>query len=113
MRLQRDDDVVLHTELGGIVGAARMHGVLLLAREQRQAALAHRGKVRAACDEADVGARARELNPEISADCAGAVDADLHGILAKQRKPDFGTKDPVRLGRSEPGMVVAGGSETL
>ena len=52
--------------------------------EQRQPALAHRGKVRAARDQADVGARARELNPEISADRAGAVDADLHEILASR-----------------------------
>ncbi|MBB4379120.1 hypothetical protein GGD61_003783 [Bradyrhizobium sp. SBR1B] len=42
--------------------------MLLLAREQRQAALAHCGKVRAARDEADIGACARKLNPEISAD---------------------------------------------
>jgi hypothetical protein len=31
-------------------------------------------------DEADIGSRARQLHPEISADRAGAVDTDFHEI---------------------------------
>jgi hypothetical protein len=55
--------------------------VLLVSDQQFESALAHRGKMRAAGNEADVGARARELHTEISADRAGAVDTDFHEIL--------------------------------
>jgi hypothetical protein len=81
MRLQTNDHKILRAKLGGIVGAARLHHVLLIADQQFQPALAHRRQMRAARHQADVGACARELNPEISADRAGAVDADFHEIL--------------------------------
>ncbi len=103
MRLQHDDDVVLYAELGRIIGAARMDDVLLFADEQRQAALAHRGQVSAARDQADIGASARKLHAEISADRAGAVDADFHEILAGVA--EFWDEDPVRLG----GVRAGGG----
>jgi hypothetical protein len=37
--------------------------------------------MRAAGNEADVGARARKLHTEVSTDRAGAVDTDLNEIL--------------------------------
>ena len=69
-------------EFGGIVGAARMHHVLLVADQKLQPVGAHGGEMRAARHQADVGACARELHTEISADRAGAVDADFHGYLS-------------------------------
>jgi hypothetical protein len=39
--------------------------------------------MRAARNEADIGARARQLHPKISADRARAVNTDFHGDLSK------------------------------
>jgi hypothetical protein len=82
MRLQADDHKVLRPKLGGIVGAARPHQLLFAADQQFQSALAHGGKMGAARDQADVGARARKLHTEIPADRAGAVDTDFHEVLS-------------------------------
>ena len=83
MRLQADDDEILRAELGRIVGAARMHHVLLVADQELESVGAHRGEMRAARHQADVDACARELHAEISADRAGAVDTDFHGSLSQ------------------------------
>lgn len=78
MRLQADDDEVLRAKFGGVVGAARTRHTFFVADQKLQSIRLHRGKMGAARDQADVGARARELNPEITADRTGAVNADFH-----------------------------------
>ena len=78
MRLQADDDDILRAKFGGIVGAARMDHAFFLADQELQSVGAHRGKMRAARDQADISAGARELNPKIAADRAGAVNTDFH-----------------------------------
>src|SRR4029077_4726491 len=78
MRLQADDDEILGWKLGGIVGAVRMNHALLIADQEFQPVGAHRGKMRSSRHQADICASARKLDPEISADGAGAVNADLH-----------------------------------
>ncbi len=81
MRLQADDDEILRAEFTGIIGAARPHHMGLIADQQCEPVVAHRRQMRAARHQADVGARARQLHTDISADRAGAVDADFHGNL--------------------------------
>ena len=83
MRLQADDDEVLRSEFGRIVGAARMHHALLVTDQELEPVGAHRGEMRAARHQADIDARARELHTEIAADRTGAVDTDFHGIFRK------------------------------
>src|SRR4030088_2591371 len=63
--------------------------------------------MRAARNEADVGADAGQLYPEISADRAGAVDADLHGNLRESRMAkNFRRSSPVGFeGISKPRRV--------
>src|SRR5258708_11187582 len=78
MRFQADDDKILRPKLGRIVGAAWLNQLFLVADQQFQSVLAHRGEMGAPCDQADVGACAQKLYTEISADRAGAVDADFH-----------------------------------
>ena len=80
MRLQADDDEILRPEFGWIVGAARMHHVLLVADQKLEAVGAHGGEMRAARHQADIGAGPRELHSEITTDCAGAVNTDFHGV---------------------------------
>ncbi len=96
MRFQANDHKILRPKLGGIVGAARPHHVLVAADQQGESVLAHGGKMRAARDEADVGARARELHAEISADRAGAVDTDFHAVL-RTGWCEFRRRTPRRL----------------
>ena len=67
-------------EFGWIVGAARMHHVLLVADQKLEPVGAHGGEMRAARHQADIGAGPRELHSEITADRAGAVNADFHGV---------------------------------
>src|ERR1700694_6323357 len=81
MRLQANNHEIRRPELGGIVGAARPNHAFFIADQQFEAALAHRGETRSTRDEADVGACAHQLHPEISADRAGAVDTDFHDIF--------------------------------
>ena len=66
-------------EFGGVIGAARLHHALFVADQQFEPMSAHGGEMRPPRDEADIGARARELYPEISADCTGAADTDSRG----------------------------------
>ena len=99
MRLQADDDEILRPELGGIVGAARMHHALLIADQQFEPVGAHGGEMGAARHQADVDACARELHTEIAADRTGAVNADFHVecsrswwptiCSAKRRRPEI------------------------
>ena len=83
MGLQADDNEILMPEFGGVVGAARMHHAFFIADQQFQSVSPHGGEMRAARHQADIGACARELDSEISADRAGAVDADFHGVLRR------------------------------
>jgi hypothetical protein len=53
--------------------------------------------MRAARDEADVGARTRQLHTEISADRAGTVDTDFHENLSKSGGGNFGADHPLAL----------------
>src|SRR5882724_5135816 len=89
MRLQADDHKILMPKLGGIVGAARPYHALFTADPQFEPIGAHCGKMCAPRDQADIGARARKLHTNISADRAGAVDTDFHeatpGPLVKCR----------------------------
>src|ERR1700737_2337913 len=78
MRFQADDDKILRPKLGRIVSAAWLNQLFLAADQQFQSVLAHRGEMGAPRDQADIGASAQKLYTEISADRAGAVDADLH-----------------------------------
>ena len=78
MGLQADDDEILMSKLGWIVGAARVHHALLVTNQQFEPMSAHRGEMRPSCDETDVGARACKLHAQISADRACAVDTDFH-----------------------------------
>src|SRR5207245_4140557 len=77
-------DLILRPELGRVIGAAHLHDVLLIAHQQLQSIGAHGGKMRAPCNQADVRTCARELYTEISTDCAGAVDADLHSSAERR-----------------------------
>src|ERR1700722_11960756 len=78
MRLQADDDEILMPEFGGIIGAAWPHDAFFVADQEFEAVGAHGGEMGAARDQADIGARAGQLYAEISADRAGAVDANFH-----------------------------------
>ncbi len=78
MRLQADDHEILRTQLRRIVGAARPHHMLFIADQQFEAVLAHGSEMGAARDQADIGLRPRQLDAEIAADRAGAVNADFH-----------------------------------
>src|SRR6516225_3145191 len=75
---QANDDKILRAEFGGIVGAAQTYHALFAVDEELEAVLAHRRKMRPTRDQADIRARTRQLHAEISANRAGAVDADLH-----------------------------------
>src|SRR3982074_3431675 len=87
---------MLRPERGGIIGATRPHHALFITDQQLESVLAHRGEMRAARNEADVGADAGQLYPEISADRAGAVDAYLHGNLRESRMAkNFRRSSPV------------------
>ena len=81
MRLQANNDKILRPKLGGIVGAARPHHALFIADQQFKSAFAHRGQMRSPRHQADVGACARQLHPEIATDRAGSVDADFHDMF--------------------------------
>jgi hypothetical protein len=97
MRLQANDDKILRPKLGGIVGAARPHHAFLIADQQFESVRAHRREMGPARDQTDVGARARQLDPEISTDRAGAVDADFHENLSWSGGGNFGTDHPLAL----------------
>src|SRR3984893_17459877 len=81
MRLQANDDEILRSQFGGVVGAAGMHDALFITNQQFEAVGTHRGQVSAARDQADIGSRERQLHAEIAADRAGAVDTDFHAVL--------------------------------
>ncbi|MEY9261681.1 hypothetical protein ABIF23_001076 [Bradyrhizobium elkanii] len=103
MRLEANDDVILLAEFGGAVGTTRMHDALLVADQELQAVLPHCGEMRAACDQADIGASAHQFDTEIAADRTGAVDADSHEILASR----MGTQqEPQRLEPSSVAMAL-------
>jgi hypothetical protein len=85
MGLQANDDIILLAEFCWIVGAGDMHDVFFSCYQQLQSICAHRRKMRAARDKADIGASPCELNAEIAADGVGAVDADLHEMSPRQR----------------------------
>jgi hypothetical protein len=54
---------------------------LLPIDQELQPVLAHGGQVGTACHEAHIRAGSRQLDAEIAADRAGAVNADLHDVL--------------------------------
>src|ERR1700722_10240827 len=83
MGLQADDNEILMSEFGGVIGAARMHHTFFITNQQFEPVGAHGGEMCPPCHEADVGACARELYSEISADRTGAVDTDFHGVLRR------------------------------
>src|ERR1700722_3700363 len=83
MGLQADDNEILMPEFGGVVGAAWMHHAFFITDQQFQSVSLHGGEVCPPCHQADVGACARELYSEISADRTGAVDTDFHGVLRR------------------------------
>src|SRR5882757_7951594 len=58
-----------------------MHDALFIANQQFEAVCAHRGEMRSACDQADIGSCERQLHAEIAADRSGAVDTDFHAVL--------------------------------
>ena len=110
MGLQRQDDVVLHAELGGVVGGRDVDRRLRVAGEKTEAVGADRLEVGPARDQACLGgAGGRELGGDQSADGAGAEDADLH-----EDSPSFSAR-PIRcslpvapLGISSMKMIFAG-----
>src|SRR5258708_7535270 len=55
--------------------------------------------MRAARDQANVGARARQLHAKISADRAGAIDADFHESF-RARLVEFQQRPPAGFERS-------------
>jgi hypothetical protein len=81
MRLEADDHDILHPEFGRIVCAARRNRALLAADLQCQPVDPHGGEVSAARHETDIGACARQLDTEVTADRPGAIDADFHRIF--------------------------------
>src|SRR5712671_2820302 len=81
MRLQANDDEILRSQFGGVVGAAGMHDALFITNQQLEAVGTHRGQVSAARDQADIRSRQRQLHAEIAADRAGAVNTDFHAVL--------------------------------
>ena len=81
MGLQRDDDIVLRTEFGGIVGAVQMLDALLAVDEELEAVLLHRFEMGAARDQAHFGPGTRKLHAHIAADGSCTVDADFHYSL--------------------------------
>src|SRR4051812_31611484 len=83
MGLEANDDEILRPKLGRVVGAAWVRHALLVADQQFHAVVAHRCEMWTARHQADVGARARQLHPEITADRARSVDTDLHRNLSR------------------------------
>ena len=77
MRLQRDDDVILHAEFGGRVRTRKSRDTFRSVDLQTDTIGAHRRKVGAARDQAYLGTRTRQLHSQKSADRAGAKDAYL------------------------------------
>jgi hypothetical protein len=72
----------------------------LIADQQRQAVLTHRGEMRPAGHQADIRAGARKLHTKITTDRAGAVDANLHPdpLESSSRKPfRFGLRTEAAL----------------
>src|SRR6266403_903968 len=110
MRLQANDHKILRPKFSGIVGATRLHHAFFVADQQSKSALAHRGKMRAARDEADVGACARELHAEISTDRAGAVDTDLHENPSQPGGGNFSAVHLLALSISKPGRSQSTGN---
>ena len=78
MRFQTDDDDILHAEIGGIIGTARICDPLFAIDQKFETVGFHRRQMRAARHQADVSASQRELHAEIAANRARTVDADLH-----------------------------------
>jgi len=70
VRLQANDDEVLHSEFGRVVGAAQPFDTPFIADQQRQTVRAHRGEMGPACHEADIRAGARKLRAKKTTDRA-------------------------------------------
>src|SRR3984885_16337910 len=109
MRLQGDDDEILRTEFGGIVGAAWMDHAFFIPDQKLQSAGLHRGEMSAARNQAHISASARELDPEITADGAGAVNADFHQAFLENVDAGKRAQGDFRLRtNSEPQMRLDG-----
>ncbi len=80
---KRDEDVVLRPQRGRVVGAIDLGYPLLALAQQPQAVGAHGGKMGATCDQADLGARQCQLDAEIAADRAGAIDTHFHDVVSR------------------------------
>src|SRR6185503_18502925 len=78
IRLQGDDDVILRSGFGGLVGGGKAHGYGLAFTFQGQALFADRGQMRPARDHRDLGAGLVQLDGEIAANGAGAENCNPH-----------------------------------
>src|SRR3984893_6141278 len=80
MRLQRDDDVILMAECCGVRRRRHLGGFLAAADQELEPVLFDRFEMLPARDQGYVGARELHHNADISADGAGAVNADFHAF---------------------------------
>ena len=78
MGFQGNDDIVLGPGFGRIFRRRYARGPFFAVLDQLETVLLHRGQMRPAGDQGDVGAVQCQACPEIAADRAGAVDTDLH-----------------------------------
>ena len=78
VQLHREQHHVHRADRGRIVGGTHGQVQIALRAGDSEAALLQGGKVRAACNEGDVGARVEQASPEVAAHGAGAKDCDAH-----------------------------------
>jgi hypothetical protein len=78
VRLEPDNDVILLTELGRIIGAAKVRDMLSPVVLQTQASGAYGLEMSASGDQADVSPGAGKAYAEKTPDRAGTEDANLH-----------------------------------
>jgi hypothetical protein len=83
MRLDREDHDIGRTNLVERRRDRRPHLKLPVGTHHAQAVVAHRGQMRAACVQDDVGAGTREARTDVAADGTRADDDELHDALVK------------------------------
>jgi hypothetical protein len=78
--LEAEEDDVDGPDLARVVGGRRRRREVAARRVDADAVAAHRAQVRAAGDDVDVRARAREGGADVRADGAGAQHGDSHRV---------------------------------
>src|SRR6056297_125817 len=89
MRLEGDNDVVLHAQIGWGVRAGDSHCCLAMLFDQAQAVGLHGRQMWTARHEADIGACLCQLYPHVAANRACPENTDFHSVLPEKASPSL------------------------